>query len=456
MTQNFKHITVEDYVDESIFDLQDRDDTVLTMSFGISAPSYTMTDLIWNDAENNVLKRWTGSVWESIVNYTENYANNGYLTRTFQPLSSVLTNYSIPSISGLGFINTEFVPFSYFFRDTLLSDFKNGIGLKALAYKSKIGTSDISDGVISNVKLNPSIIDNPPFKVGDCIPSMNSGNKRGCIKLSNNASIKYTIGGYASGSTYKGDTYKNLFQFIWNNYNLPIYTSTGVVTSKSSSWTEDWNNNKRLELPHIDIPVEDPNAHSSSYNAGDYDGFFPEAYGRIESYNRAACLTYNFKDWGIGVCVKFTNGALPGFIPKNGSTIEWGSFESGFRAMQPQGEGMVPYSLGASPDGYGNLYNCEAGDGGYGMKWRRFLETINMLSYTDATIMGFHNGDNTVWTNMFPGYIEDKDGGAFQVLTIQLAGRSVKYMYPREYSPVVQADETLWVLYNSFTYFMKY
>lgn len=446
MTQNFKHITVEDYVDESIFDLQDRDDTVLTMSFGVIAPSYTQNDLIWNDAGNNVLKRWNGSLWESIINYTEDYANITYVNRTFQPLNSALTNYSTASIRGLGFINTDFVPFSYFFRDTLLPDFKNGIGLKALAYKSKIGTSDISDGVISNAKLNPSIIDNPPFKIGDCIPSMNSGNKRGCVKLSNNSSIKYTVGGSASNSTYKGDTYRNLFQFIWTNYNLPIYTSTGAVSNKASSWTEDWNNNKRLELPHIDIPVEDPNAHQSSYNVGDYDGFFPEAYGRIISYSRVACRNpHNQHDWGVGISVKFNNGSICGFIPKDGSTIEWGSFEGGYTTWD-----------GASPDGYGNLMNCTAKDVSTAMKWRRVDTTINMISYTDATLMGFNNGNNTVWTSMFPASIEDRDEGAYQVLTIYISGRALRYMYPREYNPIVQTDQTLWILYNSFTYFMKY
>jgi hypothetical protein len=52
------------------------------------------------------------------------------------------------------------------------------------------------------------------------------------------------------------------------------------------------------------------------------------------------------------------------------------------------------------------------------MKWRRDNTTINMLSYTDGKIMGFHNGNNTVVTSMFPGSIEQKDGGKWQTLTM--------------------------------------
>ena len=173
---------------------------------------------------------------------------------------------------------------------------------------------------------------------------------------------------------------------------------------------------------------------------------FSLAYGRIISYSRVACRNpHNQHDWGVGISVKFNNGSICGFISKNGSAIEWGSFEAGYTTWN-----------GASPDGYGNLMNCTAKDVSTAMKWRRSDTTINMISYTDATLMGFNNGNNTVFTSLFPGYIEDKDGGAYQVLTIQISGRSLKYMYPREYSPVVQTDQTLWILYNSFTYFMKY
>lgn len=137
-----------------------------------------------------------------------------------------------------------------------------------------------------------------------------------------------------------------------------------------------------------------------------HDGFFPKEYGRIEGYNRVACRNpKNQKDWGVGISVKFTNGSICGFITKDGS-LEWGSFESGSTTWD-----------GASPDGNGTLMNVTAKDASTAMKWMRGT-TVNMLSYSDGTLMGFNWGNNTVYTDHFGGNIEQKDGGKWQILTI--------------------------------------
>lgn len=137
-----------------------------------------------------------------------------------------------------------------------------------------------------------------------------------------------------------------------------------------------------------------------------HDGFFPKEYGKIEGYNRVACRNpHNQKDWGVGISVKFTNGSICGFITKDGS-LEWGSFESGSTTWD-----------GASPDGNGTLMNVTAKDASTAMKWMRGT-TVNMLSYSDGTLMGFNWGNNTVYTDHFGGNIEQKDGGKWQILTI--------------------------------------
>ena len=51
------------------------------------------------------------------------------------------------------------------------------------------------------------------------------------------------------------------------------------------------------------------------------------------------------------------------------------------------------------------------------LKWMRGT-TVNMLSYSDGTLMGFNWGNNTVYTDKFGGNIEQKDGGKWQILTI--------------------------------------
>lgn len=133
-----------------------------------------------------------------------------------------------------------------------------------------------------------------------------------------------------------------------------------------------------------------------------HNGFFPASYGKLEGDNKVACRNpKNQKDWGIGGSLKFTNGSLPYFITKDG-IIEFGTFEAGSTVW-----------MGSSPDGDGMLKNCNAKDASAAMKWMRDA-TINMLSYTDGTLSGFHNGNNTVVTSMFPGTIKQNDGGKWQ------------------------------------------
>jgi hypothetical protein len=134
-----------------------------------------------------------------------------------------------------------------------------------------------------------------------------------------------------------------------------------------------------------------------------HDGFFPESYGKLEGDNKAACRNpHNQKDWGIGGSLKFTNGSLPYFISKDG-IIEFGEFEKGSTVWNA-----------SSPDANsGKILNCNAKDASTAMKWVRDV-TINMLSYSDGTLMGFNDGHNTVSTSKFPGTISQHDGGKWQ------------------------------------------
>lgn len=260
MTQKFPNVTQNDYIDTGILDLQDRDDAVLTLFAGENSPQNPFQDLLWNDLKNKCLKWYNNNAWETIIDYGKNYITESRLKAEFQKLNSTLTNYASVNVGNrIGFVTNTFIPISSYFINNLAKDFKGSLGLGSLAYKSKFSTSDFPDKTITVDKLSESIITTPIFKIGDVIPSFNSGNKSGCVKLSKSSNTVYTVGGTASNSTYKGDTYKNLFKFVWQNLNLPIYSSGGVSTSKSSKgWETDWNNNKRLELPHIQNPSLNP------------------------------------------------------------------------------------------------------------------------------------------------------------------------------------------------------
>ena len=257
MSQSFPNITGNSYIDSGILALQDRDNATLTWFYGPTAPSNLFENLVWNDITNKKIKWYHNSTWETIIDYGKNYITVPNLAVKYQPINSNLTNYSTVSPSGTGFITNEWIPLSNFFITKMWSGFKDNLGLKNLAYKSKLTPLEIDNSSISLNKLDEIVETQPVFVTGDVIISFNQGNKSGCIKLSKSSSVKYTLGATASNSTYKGDVYKNLYRFIWTNKFIAIYNSNGVVSTKGGSWSNDWNNNKQLELPCYDIPSND-------------------------------------------------------------------------------------------------------------------------------------------------------------------------------------------------------
>lgn len=255
MSQNYKTQTKEDYIDEGIFVLQDRDDAVVTVFAGKNAPKNPFQDLIWNDVINKVLMRYNNGSWEPLLNYGKNYVSIEELKKEYQPLNEKLTNYSRIEVKDLGFANTRFIPMSYFYLNNFFPDAKKSLSLGKLGYKNRINNADIENKSINKKQLNPNIITEPAFQIGDIIPSFNNGTKNRCVKLSTSSSITYTAGALASNSTYKGDVYKNLYKFVWQKLNTTIYSSLGVITNKGTSWDRDWSGNKRLALPSPEVRV---------------------------------------------------------------------------------------------------------------------------------------------------------------------------------------------------------
>lgn len=255
MTQDYKPQTGSSYIDEGIFVLQDRDDAVVTVFAGENPPEEPFQDLIWNDIINNVLMRYNEGIWEPMLEYGKHYVSEGKIQKEYQPLNENLNAYSKIEPKDLGFANTRFIPMSYFYLNNFFPDAKKSLALGKLGEKNRINTGDIQNKSITKEQLNSDIITKPAFQIGDVIPSFNNGNKTGCVKLSTSSSITYTVGGVASNSTYKGDTYKNLYKFVWEKLGTAIYSSLGVATNKSTSWDVDWSANKRLALPSPEVRV---------------------------------------------------------------------------------------------------------------------------------------------------------------------------------------------------------
>jgi hypothetical protein len=197
-----------------------------------------------------------------------------------------------------------------------------------------------------------------------------------------------------------------------DTYTFPAMDYNASANASQSKTAETEN---QTEYTHTNAPTYNFGGYSMNLSAASgkifvnkvvvpdhHDGFFPDWYGKLEGDNKAACRSiFNQKDWGIGGSLKFTNGSLPYFISKDG-IITFGEFESGATVWNA-----------ASPDSNGTLKNCNAKDASTAMKWMRDA-TINMLSYSDGTLMGFNDGNNTVKTNKFPGTIQQHDGGKWQ------------------------------------------
>lgn len=259
MSQKFPDITQNSYIDTGILDLQDRDDSTLTLFSGVNEPSNPFLDAFWNDLTNNCLKYYYNDSWQTLIDYEKVYISKSNVGIKYQPLNQNLTQYSSTTVNEMGFIayNT-FVPMSSFFISKLSVDFVDSIELGKLAYKNSLTSLDIENSSIPEEKLSGEVQTTPVFNIGDIIPSFSPGNKSGCIKLSKSSANIFTIGATASSSTYKGDKYKNLYEFLWTNYeDLQIYNSGGVITTRGESWSKDWSSNKRLALPSIKSPNED-------------------------------------------------------------------------------------------------------------------------------------------------------------------------------------------------------
>jgi len=487
MSQNFPNITGEDYIDSGILSLQDRDNAVLTWFGGETTPVNPFEDLVWNDTNSKCIKWYHDDDWETIIDYGQNYITVSNLAYSYQPLNSNLTDYSEVSISGTGFITNEWIPISSFFINKLWSGFKDNIELGSLAYKSSLTQNDIADGCISMSKLATSVSTDPVFKVGDVIPSFNSGNKAGCVKLSKTANTVFTVGANASNSTYKGDVYKNLYQFIWTNKFVAIYNSNGVAANKGGSWTADWNNNKRLELPHIDLPEANVPA-VQKISSGSNVNYKITKSGYYEIMligGGGGAAASSAGTWGHqSACSGASGAGFKGTILLDKDNIINYTIGTAGKAGNTKWDwGWPPSEGGAGGNSVlklngSNLVTC-AGGGGSTAGWERYSWTAgtggsvtihqanrfsNVTSVRGAD--GHGTNDATMMSVNGPFNTTNGKGGSAQAWgdnsTPKIEAGGVGYftltfLAPKEYGTTNSTVKTaLDNMYNAITYFMKY
>lgn len=492
MAQSFPTVTQNSYIDEAILDLQDRDDAVLTCFSGNTAPSNPFENLVWNDTLHKCLKWYHSNAWETILDYGKQYITQTALAANYQPLNSILTNYSITLASNaIGFITPTggWIPINSFYLNKLNStdNIKSALGLKDLAYESTLSAKDIANGSISMNKLTEDIITDPVYKLGDCIPSFNRGNKAGCIKLSKSVNSVFTIGATSSNSTYKGDVYKQLYQFIWSKFDLPIYTNSGTKSKKGSSWSTDWNSNKQLELPHVVLP-EDNAPKEQKFTKGTDVNYkiTKSAYYEIKLIGGGGgAAASSAGTWGHqSACSGASGAGFTGTILLNeGDIVNYSVGAAGVTKNVRWDWGWPPSEGSAGGNSVlklngNNLVTC-AGGGGAVAGWERYswteptggsvtIHQQNKFSNTTSIKGADGHGTNSSDVVSVNGPFEDNygKGGSAQAFGDNSTPKvtnggtgyfSLRFIAPKEYGTTDSTvKSTLDSLYNTITYFMKY
>ena len=436
----YPHINRTDYIDDSLPKILSRDDASKRGFRRLETfPNVTPEDVgmkVWLKGVGNfqLISVDPEPEWKQLTDDKREPAYTDWVLENYQTRSDLLTSFSrlgtvsnaIPYFNGPNDIqSTAITPLT---RNLLAAGdaatIRSGLGLGNVAtLNTPLSGNLIQAGSIPSSAISLSDINNIGWSTGDVKMTYKTAPDNGWVMMNDGS-----IGNAASGATARAnaDTY-DLYMLLWNNPWCPIQTPTGVETSKTTA-ASDWSSNKRLVLPRVAGRAlagagsgyglsSRPNGgwegmeyHNLTWDGLPFsgrDGFFPRDYGTIEGIQACACRSiYNQHDWGVGGSIKFTNGSLPYFIPKDGSKVVWGTFESGSTVWN-----------GASPDGYGTLMNVLAKDSSTAIKWRRNDLTINMISYTDATLMGFNGGNNTYVTGYFTPSVSMSSNGRAQVVT---------------------------------------
>lgn len=245
MSREFPDVQQDDFIDEGLLDLLKRDLAVLTTFSGEGAPENAPDGVFYND----LLNKEIASIDEKIIDYKVGTPNSGTLERSYQPLHPELTLFSevIPTKDSVISFNTALSITTFFCSLNLsnLDTFKSAFNFGALAYKNKISVTDIADQSVGVEKFEEPLITESPFKTGDVVFSLSNNKTGGWIRLEDSL----TIGSFISGASYNGNDYKNLYLLMWNHPDSSVQTMYGDAAEKGASATEDWENNKRLQLP---------------------------------------------------------------------------------------------------------------------------------------------------------------------------------------------------------------
>ena len=149
-----------------------------------------------------------------------------------------------------------------------------------------------------------------------------------------------------------------------------------------------------------------------------YQRDFPNEWGAFQNITFTATLLGNRTDWAYGWLLRFANGVLPMWVGKN--------------ANAPTRDDSL-YVAGSYPNvnSISQKYDTNswvaaiAQDQSNMMVWKSYNGTTwNFITYTDAKMIGFHNGNNSVFDSTFTASVSGttltikKNGNVFKTYNI--------------------------------------
>lgn len=250
MSKFFPVVNEEDYADEALDKIQERDLSALTWMNGNNFPDSPIEDLFFHKLDECKVYKNENWSWVQVFEYSPGYYTENELRNLFQSKSSTLEQLSYEitshpqwSIFGFGaLIPCEQNWFLSICVNGTKEEFKRNSGCKALAYRNEVGTADFINGVVRENHLSDNILTEHQYITGDVVLSSRSSSTSEWLKLDGVS----TIG--SLGSTYSGSNYKPLYDALWNREDVVLQNTSGSVVSKGNNSTSDWQSNKQIIL----------------------------------------------------------------------------------------------------------------------------------------------------------------------------------------------------------------
>lgn len=154
-----------------------------------------------------------------------------------------------------------------------------------------------------------------------------------------------------------------------------------------------------------------------------YQRDFPNEWGAFQNITFTATLLGSRTDWAYGWLLRFANGILPMYVGKDATapTRDDSLYVAG---NWPEVNSISQKYSSASTDP--NVWVAAiAQDQSNMMVWKSYNGTTwNYITYTDARLIGFHNGNNSVFDSTFTASVSGttltikKNGNVFKTYNI--------------------------------------